>query len=165
MNKQKLTIFMFLFFVTCEVSQAQNSFSVSNRNSQFMDLNQNYSPNPSNKISFEYSQWINYVTLTDPYDPAFSITVQLESVNKPKGLEMKVEAGIYKGMSKGDVGMPTGMLTVSQGARVLIDNITTCYTGEGRGEGHRTNLSFTAPENTKVDTAIYKVNVVYTLVQ
>jgi len=165
MNKRKLVICMFLFFITYAVTDAQNSFSVSNSNSQYMDLNQNYSLTSSNKVTFEYSQWINYITLTDPYEPAFSITVQLEPANKPNGLELEVEADPYKGMSKNEVGTPTGMLAVSNGARVLIDNITTCYTGEGGGEGHRTNLSFTAPENTRVDTITYRVNVVYTLVQ
>ncbi|MBE0651386.1 MAG: hypothetical protein IH595_11155 [Bacteroidales bacterium] len=131
-----------------------------------MSLNPNNYAHGAQEMTFQYSQWINYMTLIDYYgEPAFSITVQLVSAHKPRGMELKIEAGPYKGYSTGAVGTPTGMKTVTKDARVLIDNITTSYTGSGRGQGHHTVLFFFVPNNIKADTGTYKVNVVYTLMQ
>lgn len=133
-----------------------------------MSLVPEYYETSTPEVTFQYTQWINYITLIDPYyDPAFSITVQLVSKKIPKGLKLQVGSDPYKGLSKGEVGTSTGMKQVSpgKGARVLIDNITTSFTGSGRGQGHRTTLLFTAPSLSSSDTTAYLVNVVYTLVQ
>lgn len=166
MVKRKFTIWIFLFFVAPTAVCAQNSFSVSNRLPQYMVLVPGYYQTESPQVSFQYTQWINYITLTDPYDPCFSITVQMVRQNAPVGLRLEVKADPYKGLSKGEVGTPTGMKQVLQdGARVLIDNIRTSYTGNGRGQGHLTTLYFTAPGHSAADTTSYRVNVIYTLVQ
>ena len=166
MNKRKLTICMFLFFMACAETHAQNSFSVSNKNSHYMNLNADNYEGASQKTTYQYSEWINYTTLVDQYEPAsFSITVQMVSANKPKGLEFMIEAAPYQGISKGAVGTPTGLKAVDRGARVLIDNITTCFTGSERGEGHHTVLRFSAPLYNRVDSTSYRVSIVYTLLQ
>jgi hypothetical protein len=168
MKKQKQILGLALFFMVCTGAYAQNNISVSNQFPQYMSLDRNnYAGNPQ-KLTFQYSEWINYTTLIDYYgEPSFSISIQMVSKHKPKGLTLSAEADTYKGFSTGDVGIPTGTKIVSKGAaRVLIDNITTCYTGSGRGQGHRTVLHFTVPNYyIRPDTATYMVDVVFTLMQ
>lgn len=145
---------------------AQNGISVSNQIPKFMSLNPDNYPETPQKITLQYSQWINYTTLIDYYnEPAYSITVQVVSTYLPKGFVMKAKAGPYKGLSKGNMGMTTGEKTISKEAGILIDNITTCYTGSGNGQGHKTVLFFSVPKRFEADTNTYKVNVVYTLMQ
>lgn len=164
--KRKQIVGLFLFFIVCSGAYAQNSISVSNQIPQYMDLNSDDYPAGSQKMTFQYTEWINYTTLIDSYgEPAFSISVQLDSAHKPKGLELRVKADPYKGMSTGNVGTSTGMKAVLKSARVLIDNIGTSYTGSGREQGHRTVLFFSVPNYIKADTGTYKVNVVFTLMQ
>ena len=153
--------------MVCTGACAQNNISVSNQFPQYMSLDpNNYVGNPQ-KLTFQYSEWINYTTLIDYYgEPSFSITIQMVPKHKPKGLALSAEAEPYKGFSTGDVGIPTGTKIVSKGARVLIDNITTCYTGSGGGQGHRTILHFSVPNYySRSDTATYRVDVVFTLMQ
>lgn len=164
--KRKQIVGLFLFFMVWSGVYAQNNISVSNQLPQYMDLNPDDYPAGSQKINFQYTEWINYTTLIDSYEePAFSITVQLASAHKPKGLEVQIKADPYKGLSPGEVGTPTGINTVSKVARVLIDNISTSYTGSGTGQGHRTVLFFSVPNYIKADTGTYKLNVVFTLMQ
>ncbi len=163
---KSISAIVFFVFV-CAGSYAQNTFSVSNMNPHYMDLNpDNYEGN-TRIITYQYSQWINYTTLVDQYEPAsFSISVQMVPVREPRGLELVAEAGAYKGISKGTVGIPTGLKSVSPGAaHVLIDNITTSFTGSDQGVGHQTFLKFSAPYRHVSDTASYKVSIVYTLAQ
>lgn len=166
MQNLKPIIVIFLFFIACDVTYAQNSISVSNQIPQYMSLDPNYYEGNPPKLTFQYSEWINYTTLIDYYgEPAFSISVQLVSKHKPKELELRAVANPYKGLSREGVGKTTGIKTVSRSARVLIDNITTCYSGSGRGQGHRTMLFFSVPNYIKADTGTYKINVVFTLRQ
>ncbi len=145
---------------------AQNSFSVSNRIPHYMDLNPDNFTGQTGTASFQFSQWINYTTLVDQYEPAaFSVTVQMVPVRAPKGLGLSVEAGPYRGISKGNVGTPTGLKEVGRAARVLIDNITTSFTGSESGMGHPMVLKFSAPFLSPQDTVSYRVSIVYTLVQ
>ena len=160
-----ISVIVFLAFVWVG-SNAQNTFSVSDMNPHYMDLNGDNYEGTLPRLTFEYSQWINYTTLVDEYDLAsFSISVQMVPVHEPKGLELTVEAAPYKGISKGTVGTPTGLKTVTRGARVLIDNITTCYTGSDQGTGHKAFLKFSVPRVPAADTVSYKVSIVYTFVQ
>lgn len=165
-KKRKIVVGLFLFFMACTGTYAQNSVSVSNQIPQYMSLDPNYYEGNPQKLTFQYTEWINYTTLIDYYgEPAFSISVQLVAKHKPKGLEFRAVANPYKGLSREGVGNTTGIKTVSRSARVLIDDITTCYTGSGSGQGHRTMLFFSVPNYIRADTGTYKINVVFTLRQ
>lgn len=166
MKQRELILSVFLFFMACEVLSAQNTISVNNQVPQIMSLNPDNYSWTSQKMKFQYSEWLNYTTLVDYYnEPSFSVTVQVVSKHMPKGLEVRAEADPYEGLSTGGIGTSTGMKTVSRVASVLIEDITSSYTGSGRGQGHRIQLFFSVPKYIKADTGIYKVNVVFTLMQ
>ena len=166
MIKRKQIVGLFLLLIACSGAYAQNSVSLSNEIPQYMSLDPNFYEGNPQKLTFQFAEWINYTTLIDYYgEPSFSISVQLVSKHKPKGLELRAIAGSYKGLSREGIGISTGIKSVSQSARMLIDNITTCYTGSGRGQGHRTLLFFSVPNYIKADTGTYKINVVFTLRQ
>jgi len=91
--------------------------------------------------------------------------VEVASGSIPDGMELQIEAKPYVGMSKSRQGMPTGKIRVSNRPRVLIDNISTCYTGSGRNEGHQLIFSFIITDYSKVRSGISTIYVQYTITQ
>jgi len=163
----KKTIFTFciLLLFASSALYAQNSLTVSKRSPIYMDLTPSYNAGLPKKVITDESQWLNYTTLVHPSEPNISITVEVASGSIPDGMELQIEAKPYVGMSKSRQGMPTGKIRVSNRPRVLIDNISTCYTGSGRNEGHQLIFSFIITDYSKVRSGISTIYVQYTITQ
>lgn len=147
------------------VTQAQNRISVSDRSPIYMDMTPSYNAGLSKKVITNDSQWLNYTTLVHPTEPTISITVEVAGGSIPDGMELQIEASPYIGMSKGKQGTPTGKITISNRPRVLISNISTCYTGAGRNEGHRITFSFIITDYAKVKSGMSNIFIQYTIIQ
>lgn len=164
-NKPGWIIFALALILSCGTTQAQISFSVSNKTPKYIDLVPIYENNFSKSAATHFTQWLNYITLMEYHEPGFSVSLQMVSKRIPQGLKLEVQTGPYQGLSKGEKGTPTGKKLISHNARELVDNITTCYTGSGRGEGHKINLTFSLPNRITEDTTAYQITLVYTLTQ
>ena len=165
MNRFPLRICIVLLCTSGATAYAQNSISVSSIEPHAIELAPQYGNSNPKEATAEYLQWLNYTTLTDSDDPAFSITVQLRQSNLPWRMNLKIKADPYQGFSKGTEGSSAGVIAVLQGARTLVDDITTCYSGAGRGQGHCITFFFSIPDYTKVSNAGQSVDIVYTLTQ
>ena len=164
MKKLSITFCIFLIII-CSASYAQNRISVSKRSPIYMDLSPTNAAGLSKQIITDDSQWLNYTALVNPSDPTLSITVQVTSGSIPKGMELQIEAKPYVGLSKGKQGTPTGKISLSHRPRVLIDNISTCYTGSGRNEGHQLSFKFIITNYAKIRSGTSAIFVQYTITQ
>ena len=159
-----ISLILVLFIIHAPV-MAQNILNVSDREPKHIDLIPVYANSFSKSETVNFNQWLNYTTLMGYLKPEFSVNVQLVSKRIPMGMKMYIKAAPYQGLSKGDVGLPTGRKQLSKTAQTLIDNITTSYTGSARGEGHRIGLSVFIPDRLRKDSVAYTVNLVYTLTE
>lgn len=145
--------------------KSQNRISVSKRSPLFMDLTPTYNAGMAKKIIVDDSQWLNYTTLVHPSDPTISITVQIAGGSVPEGMELQVEASPYIGLSKSKQGRSAGKITVSNRPRVLINDISTCYSGFGKNEGHQLTFSFVIIDYAKVKSGTSSIYIQYTVTQ
>ncbi|MCD4680517.1 MAG: hypothetical protein K8S00_09030 [Bacteroidales bacterium] len=164
MNKTRIIFISVMLSLSC-VSFAQNRISISNRTPIYMDLTPSYHAGLQKQIIKDDSQWLNYTTLVHPSEPSFSITVEIASGRIPEGLELQIEASTYTGMSKSKPGTPTGKITVTHMPRVLINNISTFYTGSARNEGHKLTFSFIITDYSKLLSGTTTIYVLYTITQ
>ncbi|MBN2639633.1 MAG: hypothetical protein JXR65_11175 [Bacteroidales bacterium] len=148
-------------------SFAQISFSVSNNQTRYLELVPFYENNYSKTQIINFSQWINYTTLVNYLEPDFTINIQMITSRVPLGLSLTAEAGSYHGFSKSNTGTSSGKEIISntKAAKILLENIATCYTGSGYGEGHKVNLTFSVPNRINTDTSSYTINIIYTIMQ
>lgn len=164
MNKLTYITALCLLLI-CNTTSAQNRLSLTNRSPIFVDLNASLSTGKPKQVVTVDSQWLNYTTLVDPSEPTFSISVEVASGTIPEGMELQMEASQYVGMSKGRPGTPTGKITVTNMPRVLIDNISTFYTGSGRNEGHKLTFSFIIKDYAKLQSGSTNLYIQYTITQ
>lgn len=164
---KKLSIpFCVILFSISSISFAQNSISVSSRGPIYKDIIPESNAGGHAKMTItDDSQWLNYTTLVEHGEPALSITVEVTSGSIPEGMELQIEASPYKGISRGKMGHPTQIITVSDRPQVLIDHIKTCYTGSSWGEGHQLTFSFIITDYAKVKAETHTIYVQYTITQ
>lgn len=158
-------ILIILIILTSNVLIAQNKLVVSKRapiNLNFSQLNQ---AGMNGQIIADNSQWLNYTVLLEASGPSASISVDIASGSVPEGLELYVEAGRYKGFSRGKMGTPTGRIPLTHMPRVLVNNIGTSYTGSGRNEGHQLTFYFKITDYAKLEPGISTIYVQYTINQ
>ncbi len=164
MTKEIITAILIMFSFSLK-TVAQHTVSVSKSNPIYLDLT---SPNMSGaiqKTTIDNSQWLNYTTYVHPSDPTLSIMVEVISGTIPPGLMLTVEASPYVGFSQGKQGSPAGKVTLSPRPKVLINNISTCYTGSGRNEGHQLTFSIIVIDWAKVRSGTNNISIRYTITQ
>lgn len=164
MIKLNLTFCIFLLFIG-NASFAQNRLSVSKRSPIYMDLTPTNYAGHSKIVVTDDSQWLNYTALVNSSDPTLSITIQVTSGSIPEGMELQIEARPYVGLSRGRQGTPTGKISVTHRPRVLINNISTCYTGSNRNEGHQLFFKFIITDFAKIRSGTSTIFVQYTITQ
>ncbi|MBN2615930.1 MAG: hypothetical protein JXR71_09580 [Bacteroidales bacterium] len=164
-NKSGWGIFTLALLLSWGTTQAQISFSVSNKIPKYIDVSPVYGNDLSATEKTQFSQWLNYTTLVEYHEPSFTVSLQMRSKRIPSGMNVWVKTEPYQGYIKGAKGTVTGKIQLMRIARVLIDNITTCYTGSEAGEGHKINLSFNLPKRRNEDSIAYSITLVYTLTQ
>jgi hypothetical protein len=82
--------------------------------------------------------WINYSSITNKRtEPSRDITVQITSGNVPAGMVLEVTAGKDAGRGEGQVGVPTGTISVNHTAQSIIRGVGSAYTGHGTSNGHQ----------------------------
>ncbi|MFA6260560.1 MAG: hypothetical protein WC760_03770 [Bacteroidia bacterium] len=156
----------FLFYCILFIyssATAQNRISLSNRNPVFLDMPRGYGASAPKMELRNDNQWLNYTTLVQLSDPNLSITAQIVSGSVPEGMVLQLEALPYQGMSKGKQGTPTGKILLSGKPQVIISNIGTAYTGNGRNEGYQLVYTFITRDYSKVSSGAASVYVQFTI--
>lgn len=91
--------------------------------------------NPLDDSATNNTLWLNYSFIPSGQGETASITVQTDGVIS--GMDINVEAAVAAANGDGQKGSPTGLLTLSTVAQVIIDNIGASYTGDGNASGHQ----------------------------
>ena len=82
--------------------------------------------------------WINYSSITNKRtEPSRNITVQITSGTVPAGMVLEVTAGKDAGKGDGQVGTPTGTISLNHTAQSIINGVGSAYTGHGVSNGHQ----------------------------
>lgn len=89
--------------------------------------------------------WLNYTSIINSTraqiinssSPLRNISTRISSGTLPGALQLKVTATADAGFGKGTKGQPAGGgIILNDNSQILIDQIGSCYTGNGTGKGH-----------------------------
>ena len=89
------------------------------------------------------SLWLNYSSTTDV---KATNTISVKTDVLLPGMNLNVSASKYKGKGDGAQGQPTSTVTLSTKDQNIVDNIGTCYTGDGQGNGHNLTYSLSTTD-------------------
>lgn len=95
---------------------------------------------PVVKESAEQQLWINYSSALSGDGNSRKIVAEISNGQLPKGVELLLEASGYSGNGDGNLGQPSGEVSLGTQPRPVITSIGNCYTGDGINNGH--SLSF-----------------------
>ena len=80
---------------------------------------------------------------------------------------LKVEASGASGTGKGDLGLSSGVVTLSNQPTEIISNIGSCYTGKGVNNGHLLKYKLEFDKSSVGNSQLFQtetsLNVIYTL--
>ncbi|EKD30646.1 MAG: hypothetical protein ACD_77C00500G0002 [uncultured bacterium] len=147
------------------LAQNGNNMSVTDRSSVSIDMNALIAAGVHSEKIVDNTQWINYSLFVSPSEPLSSISVELSSGNIPKGMELYIQAGYNTGSGRGKLGRPTGKIRVDNVPKVLISDIGTSFTGNGKHQGHRLILSMVITDFSLLQPGDYTIYILYTLKQ
>lgn len=162
-NTNLLLIATFIFMYN--MSFSQNRISVSNRSPIYLDFSRPVAPGAPKQSIIDDSQWLNFTSLVNINDPTLTITAQVVGGTLPEGVELIIEALPYRGMSKANNGVSSGKVKLTNTPRVLISNIGTCYTGNGRNEGFQLRFTFRITDYSKLKAERTALYIEYTITQ
>lgn len=85
--------------------------------------------------------WLNYSSTTNP-SSSNSVMVKLDA--PIPGLDLNITASTDASAGLGATGTPASTLTLTTTEQNLINNIGTCYTGDGVSKGHNITYNLVA---------------------
>lgn len=157
-------LFSIMLIAVNHEAQAQQHLSVEKNKPVFFDMRALYRAGLSGEIVTDGSQWLNYSSEIDANEPPMAIAVQVASGTIPSGMELRIEAEEYHGMSKGQAGIPTGPVKVTEMPSVIINNIRTFSTGSAPYEGHRLKIYFVITDYAEIEPGTTSVYLMYTMI-
>jgi hypothetical protein len=103
------------------------------------------SPNAPNEAgaSMNFSQarssdiWVNYSSISKNGGISSRHLDAVVYGILPQGLHLKLLASADAGFGKGNIGSPTGVITLSDKEQPIISGIGSCFTGAGINKGHQ----------------------------
>ncbi|MFM9945398.1 MAG: hypothetical protein ACKVQB_09230 [Bacteroidia bacterium] len=87
------------------------------------------------------SLWLNYSSTTNP-SSSNSVMVKIDAALP--GLDLKITASSDASAGDGATGTPASTLTLTTSEQSLINNIGSCYTGDGTNKGHNITYNLVA---------------------
>jgi hypothetical protein len=81
--------------------------------------------------------WVNYSSISKNSISSLRHVDVAINRNVPEGILLKLFASSDAGYGGGNVGIPTGVITLSDKQQEVISGIGSCYTGAGVNKGHR----------------------------
>ncbi len=160
-----ILLLILIYFSLANFAQNSNSMSITNRNTSSYDLSGIYTAGKRPEKIVDNSQWMNYSIKVTPSDPLKSISVSIASGTIPPGVELYLEADSDNGSGTGKKGKPTGKIKLSNVPQVLIHEIGTCNTGNGKFRGHKLTMSIVITNFGLLEPGYYNLYIIYTLNQ
>jgi len=108
------------------------------------------------------SRWLNY---SAQGTSSYSITVAITSGSVPAGIEIHLRADATGSIDKGNIGIPTGNILLSNYSTTLINGISTCVTGNGIGYGANLIMTAGITNFALIHPIISSITITYTLAQ
>lgn len=146
-------------------AQNSNSISITNRRTSSYDLSAIYTAGKRPESIVDNSQWMNYSLKVNPSEPLNSISVSVASGTIPPGIEIYLEAESENGSGSGKIGRPTGRVRLSNVPQILIHEIGTSNTGNGKYRGHRLTMTAVITNFGLLEPGYYNLYILYTLNQ
>ena len=165
MNSKNYLVALIIITLTSQAGWTQNSLSVTDRSSVSIDLSALIAAGKNTELVADNTQWINYSLEVNPAEPFASISVAIASGNIPNGMELYMQAGYYTGSGQGKTGRPSGKIRIDHMPKVLINDIGTSFTGNGRHQGHQLILSMVITDFALLQPGEYTLYIQYTLNQ
>jgi len=165
MNSKNYLVALIIITLTSPAGWTQNSLSVTDRSSVSIDLSALIAAGKNTELVADNTQWINYSLEVNPAEPFASISVAIASGNIPNGMELYMQAGYYTGSGQGKTGRPSGKIRIDHMPKVLINDIGTSFTGNGRHQGHQLILSMVITDFALLQPGEYTLYIQYTLNQ
>jgi hypothetical protein len=144
-------------------AQNRNSVSVTNRSSSVLNISAIYSAGKAVEMVLDNTQWINYSINVNPSEPFGSISASIASGNVPPGVVVYLEASHDHGSGWGKKGKPTGKIKLGNVPDVLINEIGTCNTGNGKYHGHKLTMSVVITDYALLQSGEFNLYIQYTL--
>ncbi len=89
-------------------------------------------------IDVDSSFWLNYSFIKGGVTQSKNhIYARIANGYVPMGLSLSVYAKPYQGIGLGGFGISVGAVTLGQNEQRVIENISSCFTGTGIGNGHQ----------------------------
>jgi len=160
----QIVLYIVLIFIS-QISEAQNSISLSTANSIVIDFAAPFDPGNSIDPVMDNSKWLNYNITVTPPDLPVSVTAEITSGTVSEGLQIQLKAGSYSGTGGGNPGTASGNMILTNTPQVLISNIGTCNTGEGVNVGHQLTYTLSISDYNSVKSSSSTINVLFTIIQ
>lgn len=84
--------------------------------------------------------WVNYSSAIRKNGSRRSIEAQIVNGTLPEGMSLYIQASSFSGIGKGEIGISTGETELEAKPNAIIDNIGSCFTGDGMNNGHKLNF-------------------------
>lgn len=163
-TKNKILMLMMLASLsTICLSQGRNNIAVTNRSSSMLNISSINSAGKAVDRVLDNTQWINYAIEVNPNDPLLSISASIASGNIPSGVEVYLEADHDHGTGWGKTGKPVGRIKIGNVPEVLINEIGTCATGNGKFHGHKLTVSVVITDYALLQSGDFNLYIQYTL--
>ena len=160
----KKYIYILLTLVCISASaQNRNNLTVTNRTSSVLNISAIHSAGKAMEMVLDNTQWINYSVNINQSEPMESISASIASGSIPPGVEVYLEASHDHGSGWGKKGKPTGRIKLGSVPNVLIDEIGTCNTGNGKYHGHKLTLSVVITDYALLQSGEFNLYIQYTL--
>lgn len=105
------------------------------------------------KTSSGESLWINYSSALQNAQSRRSIVAEISEGILPEGISLNVEASGFRGKGKGQLGHPTGKVSLTNQPQAIITGVGNCFTGDGQNNGHLLTFSIEVSDYAKISTA------------
>ena len=165
MNVKKYLLIVMAITVIFQVGWAQNSLTVSNRNTTTFEMTAILTAGNHTETVVDNTQWMNYSFNWNWSDPYATVSVAIASGSIPPGMEIYIQAGNYNGSGWGKAGKPTGKIKLNNIPTDLINQIGNVNTGRGKYHGHQITLSIVIVDYALIQPGNYTLNLQYTLNQ
>jgi hypothetical protein len=105
---------------------------------------------PNVNESSDQELWINYSSAMKGENNSRKIVAEIVQGSLPDGIELFLEASVYKGTGEGNFGEPIGRVNIGTQPRPIIAGIGSCYTGDGINNGHLLQFSIEISDYSKI---------------
>lgn len=136
---------------------------LTNRTSPTIKLAETIAPGKAAGLIVEDTQWINYDVTLNPMESSKSISAFIASGDIPPGVEIYAEASHDNGLGRGKTGRPAGRVKLSNVPAVLIHEIGTSNTGNGKFHGHKVTLYTVVTDYTQIQSGDFNIYIQYIL--